>query len=132
MATAIGSSVGFDNIYALGFSQNGTLYGISDNTDQLITISLTSGSGTLVSSESLAYAYDLAFNPTTGTMFVISSETYSLYTMNPSDGDATLIGPYGSQNMVGLAFLGTAAAATPEPGTLTLLGLGFAALRKAS
>ena len=123
-ATFIGT-IGFNTVYALGFDQSGTLFGISQNRSALLRISTSTGSGTMVAPVALAAAYDLAFRPEDDRMFVADSSpgTFSLYTMNPTTGVSTLVGPYGSStNLVGLAFL------TPGPGTVGLMLGGLALL----
>jgi hypothetical protein len=123
-ATLIGT-IGFNEVYALGFDQSGTLFGISQSRSALLKISTSTGAGSMVAPVTLAAPYDLAFRPEDDKMFVADSNpgTFSLYTMDPTTGAATLVGPYGGSgtNLVGLAFL------TPEPGTigLVLVGLGL-------
>jgi hypothetical protein len=123
-ATLIGT-IGFNEVYALGFDQSGTLFGISQSRSALLKISTSTGAGSMVAPVTLAAPYDLAFRPEDNKMFVADSNpgTFSLYTMDPTTGAATLVGPYGGSgtNLVGLAFL------TPEPGTigLVLVGLGL-------
>jgi hypothetical protein len=54
----------------------------------------------------------------------------NLYTVNPLTGTATLVGPNGltaGNGIDGLAFL-SSASAVPEPATLTLFGVGTAAI----
>jgi hypothetical protein len=122
-ATLIGT-IGFNSVFALGFSNAGILYGISDTSSQLVTINLASGSGSLVGPVSLTSAFDLAFRPEDNVMFVANSATSSLYTMNPATGASTLVGPYGgTPNVVGLAFLGV-----PEPETIGLILIGISLL----
>jgi hypothetical protein len=124
LATKIGSGIGINQVYALGFDNKGTLYGISHDSNQLITIDTGTGAGSAVAFVSLGVAFDLAFRPEDNKMFVAESlPDASLYTMDPVTGATTLIGPYGSPvNDVGLAFL-----TAPEPGTFALLieGLGL-------
>lgn len=122
MTSFIGT-IGFNAVYALGFDQSGTLFGISNVSADLLTINIGSGAGTLVAPVTLSSAFDLAFRPEDNTMFVADSVggTESLYTMNPTTGAASLVGPYGSAtNVVGLAFI------APEPGTVGLLLSGLA------
>ena len=120
-ATFVGT-IGFNAVYALGFSRNGTLYGISNTSSDLITINTATGVGSLVAPVTLTAAYDLAFRPEDDVMFVADSGTSSLYTMDRTTGAAALVGGYGSStNVVGLAFI------VPEPST-ALLFLGGLAL----
>jgi DNA-binding beta-propeller fold protein YncE len=124
LSTLIGP-IGFSAVYALGFNQSGTLYGISDTSHELITINTGTGVGSLIAPVNLSSAFDLAFRPEDDTLFVADSNTSSLYTINPGTGAETLVGSYGSAvNNVGLAFV----AAVPEPGTIGLLLAGVALL----
>lgn len=121
-ATDIGST-GDTAIYALGFSQAGALYGI-DGSGNLVDVSTATGASTVIGNTGLTAAYDMASDPSTGIMYVADNGTSSLYTVNLGTGAVTDVGPFGSSpNIVGLAFLGT-----PEPSTVTLVGLGLAAL----
>ena len=123
LATLLGT-IGYDEVYALGFNNNGTLYGISQGSNELLTIDTGDGAGTGVAGVGLSAMFDLAFRPGDDTMFVADSGTEALYTMDPTTGAVTLVGPYGSDaNVVGLAFL-----QTPEPGTFVLLGTGLLGL----
>jgi hypothetical protein len=125
LSTLVGT-IGFNAVYALGFDQSGTLYGISNSSQELITINTATGAGSLIAPVNLTSAFDLAFRPEDNTMFVSDSGTSSLYTMNPGTGAETLVGSFGAPiNNVGLAFV---TAAVPEPGTVGLLLAGVALL----
>jgi hypothetical protein len=133
-ATAVGL-IGDDSVYALAFDQSGDLFGV-DGTCDLVGISTASGAGTVIGSTGLAPnggcgAYDIASDPTSGMMYLADGFSSSLYTVDLTSGAASLVGPYGgtSPNVVGLAFLGTAA---PEPGTFLLFGtaIGLVAFGK--
>ena len=136
VTTQVGT-IGFNNVYALGFSQTGRLFGISNDNLSLISIDTGSGAGTLIGATGLSLAFDLASRPEDDAMFVSDSLTNSLYTINTATGattsvGASLIGPLGSStNVAGLAFLldtdgpGTS---TPEPGTFALIGAGLFAV----
>lgn len=129
-ATVFIGRILFDNVYALGFSQAGTLYGVSDATDDLIRIDTVTGSGTFVADMSLAFSFDIASRPEDDTMFLADSGTFSLYTLDTGTGAVTLVGAYGSvNNIVGLAFVPTA---IPEPASaaLVLAALGGLVLRR--
>lgn len=119
-ASLVGT-IGFNTVYALGFDNNGTLYGVSNDRGDLITIDTSTGAGSLVNAIQLSAVFDLAFRPEDNTMFVADSGTSSLYTMDPTNGNATLVGAYGGNpNVVGLAFL-----SVPEPSSLMLLCTGL-------
>jgi sugar lactone lactonase YvrE len=126
-ATSVGI-IGTDRVYALGFDQNGTLYGVSDQTKTLMSISTATGQGTAVMSFDKSGAtsvFDLATRPQDNAMFVADTKTFSLYRVDPLTGTVELVGPYGSDtNVVGLAFLSTA----PEPSTWLTMGAGLAGL----
>lgn len=110
----------FDDVFALGFANDGTLYGISAASNQLITVNTLNGNGALVAAVALAGLFDMAARPEDGVMFVSHAFNSDLYTMNLANGALNLVGPYNSanaSNVVGLAFV-------PSPGALALLGLG--------
>ncbi len=126
-ATTFVGRILFSNVYALAFDQAGTLFGISDSTDELISISTTTGNGALVGATGVGFGFDIASRPEDGVMFLAESGTSSLYRLDTATGATTLVGAYGSfTNVVGLAFGpdGT----VPVPGTLALAGLGLLAL----
>lgn len=126
VATLIGR-LGFSDVYALGFGQNGTLYGIEDADEQggLININLTTGAGTLVGDTGLAGPFDIASDPAGSGYYVADGNTYALYKVNVSTGGVTEVGSYeADQNIAGLAFIGSAATSSPEPGSVVLLALG--------
>jgi len=122
-ATAIGL-IGENSVYALGFSQAGSLYGVDGNCN-LVGINTGTGAGTIVGSTGLAPnggcgVFDMA-SGLDGTMYLADTFSESLYDVNLGTGGTTLIGPYGSvTNVVGLAVL-----ATPEPGTVVLFATGM-------
>lgn len=117
----------FDNVYALAFDQAGTLFGVSANTQELISISTATGNGALVGGTGVSSAFDIASRPEDGAMFLADSGTSSLYRIDTGTGATTLVGGYGSfTNVVGLAF--GPGGTVPLPGTLALSALGLAAL----
>lgn len=130
-ATLIGNGLGVSNIFALGFA-GGNLYGVGDNTNQLVSISTTTGAASVIGSTGLGSVFDIAARPEDGEVFAADSGTFSLYTVNLTTGVMTLVGAYGSTaNVAGLAFVGE----VPEPSTYALmlgglLGLGFVARRR--
>jgi hypothetical protein len=125
-------TIGYSRIYALGFDQLGTLYGITDFSKQLIRVDTASGSGaavTQINGVGLNASFDIASRPEDNTMFLADSTTNALYTLNTHDGVVTELGSYGrTANIVGLAFLMPA----PEPSTYIALaaGLGLLALAR--
>jgi hypothetical protein len=115
----------FDNVFALGFDQGGKLYGVSDNTDQLISISTMTGNGTLVAALQLATVFDIASRPEDNVMFLVDSATTNLWTLNVGNGAVTNVGPYGgtNPNLVGLAF-----SQVPEPAAAGFLAASVVTL----
>lgn len=112
----------FENVYALGFSQSGKLFGVSDATDDFISIDLTSGNGTFITDLPVGFAFDIASRPEDDVMFLADSGTFSLYTVDTTSGALNPVGGYGSTpNVVGLAFLPSAV--IPESSTHVAAGI---------
>jgi|GEM_PF-1849138 len=118
----------FDNVFALAFDQAGQLFGISDSSNELISISTATGNGSLVGG-TVGSAFDIASHPTDGTMFLATSGTVgtnSLYTVDTGSGATNLVGNFGTtRNVAGLAF--GPSERVPDGGTSALLmalGLG--------
>lgn len=123
VATFIGA-INFTDVFALGFDQNGDLFGISDLLDQFIEIDTATGAGALIAGIDFGSVYDIASRPEDNVMFALDSGTTSLYTLDPF-GSFTLVGPWaGPGNLAGLAFT----TAVPEPGTLGLILFGLLGL----
>jgi hypothetical protein len=119
--------IGFDDVYALAFDNNGNLFGL-DVDGQLLSINPTTGAGTFVANLDLPdLFYGFAARPEDNTMFVIADDVVGtggdIYTLNTTNGDLTDVGPSGMSAGVGLAFI-----AVPEPTSLGLMALGTLAL----
>jgi hypothetical protein len=74
-ATPVGP-IGFDNVGALDFAPNGTLFGVGYNGSDsiLITINPATGAGTLIGSlGETQFTQDIAFRPSDGTLFAVCS-----------------------------------------------------------
>jgi len=122
--TPIGAAVGFTNIFALGFNNTGKLYGVSNDTHQLLLIDTTLGTGGIVGPVGPTSIFDIATRPEDGVTFAVNAFTNELYKIDLGSGGTTLVGAHTTptHNMVGLAF----GPAVPEPGTLMLVGFGAA------
>lgn len=126
-ATTFIGRILFNNVFGLGFDQAGNLFGVSDDSNELIRISTSTGNGTLVGGTGLSTVFDIASRPEDGVMFAADSVTASLYRIDTATGATTLVGGFGSAtNIVGLAF--GPGGTVPVPGTLALSALGLAAL----
>jgi hypothetical protein len=124
-ATFVGR-ITFEDVFALGFDQLGNLFGVADATDDLISINTGNGNGTFIADMQTSSSFDLASRPEDDVMFMVDTGTHSLYTLDTSNGNLTGVGGYGDDfNLVGLAF-----SPVPEPGTLALVTLGLALLRR--
>jgi len=122
LVTQIGL-INFTDVFALGFDQNGNLFGVADLTNQLISINTGSGAGLAIANLAVGLAFDIASRPEDDVMFLADSGTNSLYTVNTGNGALNLVGPYGAAlNIVGLAFL------VPEPGAALIFLLGTGGL----
>jgi len=128
MADFIGR-ITFEDVYALGFSQTGKLFGIADATDELIGIDLVTGNGSFIANMQVTAAFDIASRPEDDVMFLVDSGSGGsnfLYTLDTSNGNLTGVGDFGATlNLVGLGF-----SPIPEPGTLLLVALGLPLLAR--
>lgn len=123
-ATTFIGRILFDNVYALAFDQSGTLFGVSDVNNELITISTASGNGALVATLQVGSVFDIASRPSDDTMFLADSGTGRLWTLDTGNGNVFDVGPFTGavqNNVVGLAF-----GPVPAPGVVSL-GAIFAA-----
>ena len=117
--------INFDNIFALGFDQLGSLFGISD-AGELLSIDTATGAGPSIAAGLGSGLFDIASRPGDNTMFISNAGVASLGTIDTLTGVITPIGAYGdagANNIVGLAFLG----AVPEPSSLALIGIALLA-----
>lgn len=123
-ATLIGA-LGFTNVYALGFGQDGALFGVQDGGD-LLSISIATGAAASIGSPGFGFIFDIAARPEDNVLFGATSSNYSLLTLNKTTGAGTVVGGYGaSANIAGLAFIGEGGV-VPEPSTWALMIGGFA------
>ena len=114
-STLVGSSIEFADVEGLAYSPDGTLYGISDASKQLIRISTTSGKGALVGATGLngqgvgqfdALDFGLAFTYD-GRLWASSATVNKLWRLDPNTALATLVGSTGA-HISGLAARGDA------------------------
>ncbi len=126
-ATQIGL-VGIDEVFGLGFGQDGILYG-TDFSGRFLSVSTSTGIASVIGSTGIPFGvFDLASRPEDGKIFVLSNFDQSIYTVDPSTGVATSVGPWGNQILSGLAFLNDTGSGTPEPGTFGLLAFSLPVL----
>jgi hypothetical protein len=91
-------------VFAADFDQNEVFYAIDDDTGNLYTVDIATGTFTFVG-PSLAFT-DLAFDYTTNTMFGVAYDGVSnslLYTLNLSTGAYSLIGDCGAGLVISMA-----------------------------
>jgi hypothetical protein len=136
------TDIGFSNTFIIGLtfdSNHNILYGVDHN--NLYTINTTTGAAHFVGATGFTNDYEgIAYDAATNTLYLNTGtdpfhtliNNDSLYTLNTTTGAATLVGPNGvvftggSQGIDGIAFLGNVN--TPEPSSLTLLGIGAVSL----
>ena len=123
ISTPIGAGIGFDNVFALGFTTVGKLYGVSHSTHQLLEIDTSLGTAGVVAPVAPQSIFDIASRPEDGTTFAVNAFTNELYKLDVNTGATTLVGAHTvpTHNMVGLAF-----GPVPEPGTFTVFAIGAA------
>lgn len=95
-ATPIGSATGIAGLVAMEFAPDGTLYAASLGTNDLYTVSLTTGFVTDIGGLGFINVMDLAWDPFNSTMYAIASSgapgTASfLYSLNLGTGAGTLV-----------------------------------------
>ena len=118
-------NINFDNVFALGFDQLGSLFGIS-SAGELLSIDTTTGAGTSIAAGLGGGLFDIASRPGDNTMFLSTAFLGNLATIDTATGVISPVGAYGdpgANNIVGLAFLG----AVPEPSSLALIGIALLA-----
>jgi len=120
---SIGFGSGFNNgVNSLAFdSATNTLYGVDTVRGSLLTISTTTGAGTLVGTSG-SVGFDniagLAFSG--GRLLGSDAMTDQLVEINTTTGVGTAIGPIGFDNVLGLS-------AIPEPSAFVFLGIACVA-----
>ena len=112
-STLIGNSIDFADVEGLAMAPDGSLYGISDATKQLIRVSTQTGKGTLVGATGLngqgvgqfdALDFGLAFTHD-GKLWASSATVNKLWRLDPNTALATLVGATGA-HISGLAGIG--------------------------
>jgi hypothetical protein len=97
--------------WALSFSPNGTLYGVTQGggtptSNTLYTVNPTSGVSIPIATTSpgIGTEGDIAFDPTSGVLYAVDG-TGSVFTINTSNGIGTVIGSVpGAQDLSAMAF----------------------------
>jgi len=84
----------------IAYSPDGTLYGIANNGDSLVTFDNTDGAVTTVASLNVPGLESIAFSPG-GTLYGAAQN--GLYTIDPTTGDSTFIGSFGNPYNLNLA-----------------------------
>jgi glucose/arabinose dehydrogenase len=114
---AVCLTVGVICILAGGSPASATLFGVENDTDQLVTIDPATGAGTAIGALGLDNVNGLTYDPVTETLFGIQGVAGvgidQLVTINTTTGAATVIGATGFSAVLGLAF---------DPATGTLYG----------
>ena len=114
-STLVGNSIGYADVEGLAMAPDGTLYGISDATKQLIRVNTTTGKGALVGATGLngqgvgqfdALDFGLAFTHD-GRLWASSATVNKLWRLDPVTALATFVGPTGA-HISGLAGRGSA------------------------
>ena len=112
-STLVGSSIEFADVEGLAFAPDGTLFGISDASKQLIRVNTSTGKGALVGATGLigqgvgqfdALDFGLAFTYD-GRLWASSATVNKLWRLDPNTALATLVGSTGA-HISGLAARG--------------------------
>lgn len=123
LVTTIGSGTGIDGRGMDYDDTNDILY--ATGSAGLYTVDVALGTSTFIGSMGISTGrIGLAYDEFSNILY--ANDSSSLYSVNTLTGAATLIGSNGVTGIDGLAWQSTAAA-VPEPGSLSLLGLGLAA-----
>lgn len=113
--------------WALSFSPNGTLYGVTQNggtptANTLYTVNPTTGASVPVAAMSIWIGVegDIAFDPTSGVLYAVDG-TGSLFTVNTSTGVGTAVGFVpGALDLSAMAFDGSGNLYVVDTNTTTL------------
>ena len=97
---------GFPTVQGIAFAPDGSLFGIDQNTFDLLRINTTTGAATIVGNTEVFDLQGLAFD-SSGTLFATDVTPNNLRTINPATGATTLVGSLGSNGITGLAFVFT-------------------------
>jgi hypothetical protein len=98
-AVAVGVSTGIQNLMALAFAADGTLYAGSWSSNSLYTINKNTGAATLVGSLGFNAIMDLDFD-SQGNLYALSD---SLYQINMATGQGTLVTHLANSCLMGMA-----------------------------
>jgi Domain of unknown function (DUF4394)/PEP-CTERM motif len=97
--TVIGTNLGYSDIDGLAFNAQGQLFGVDDNTNQLLSINIATGAATAVGSLGSGSFNDMGLAFLGNTLYMSSNtggNLGSLFTVNTSTGAATKVGDFTS------------------------------------
>ncbi|MGD0206729.1 MAG: hypothetical protein ABSC89_03880 [Verrucomicrobiota bacterium] len=95
------SSLGGATYNDIAYAPDGTLYGLYNNGQSLVTFDKTTGAVTPVAPLSVPGIESIAFRPSDGVLFgvglsVIGAPQDGLYTIDPTTGQTTFVGSFGN------------------------------------